>query len=424
MAVAGLRGTGDWGTDERPKNFRESILWMDPNGETPLIGLMSKVKGKKKSVDDPEFSWWTEPRDIIRLQVAGEVAAGETLITVDSPDPTASVIKRNWGKATHLVPGDVLMVEPSADSATDNYERLIVTQVHSETQFSVRRGASGTTPATIANDVYLLHVGSAFGEGTAEPKATSRNPVKFYNYTQIFKTSYEITGTADNTKARTGDALSNDKKRRSFDHAKAMEMAFLFGLRHETTDENGKPLRFMGGLRSFIPAANTKILAADWGLVKSATAGNNLMDAISPVFDYTSPAGDSRIAFCGNGALNALNRAILESSGASGTQIFWGQNEKYWGMNFRELILPQGRIMLKTHPLLSRHSLYTNSMWLIDFSVLSYVPMAGRDTKSQDDIQTKGEDLRRGEWRTEASLMVDYAGQTLGYIGGFGAASA
>ena len=24
--VAGLRGTGDWGTDERPKNFRESIL--------------------------------------------------------------------------------------------------------------------------------------------------------------------------------------------------------------------------------------------------------------------------------------------------------------------------------------------------------------------------------------------------------------
>lgn len=23
-AIAGLRGTGDWGTDERPKDFRES----------------------------------------------------------------------------------------------------------------------------------------------------------------------------------------------------------------------------------------------------------------------------------------------------------------------------------------------------------------------------------------------------------------
>lgn len=27
MAVAGLRGTGDWAMDERPKNFREMILW-------------------------------------------------------------------------------------------------------------------------------------------------------------------------------------------------------------------------------------------------------------------------------------------------------------------------------------------------------------------------------------------------------------
>ena len=44
MAVAGLRGTGDWGTDERPKNFRETILWRDPNGSAPLTALMSKMK--------------------------------------------------------------------------------------------------------------------------------------------------------------------------------------------------------------------------------------------------------------------------------------------------------------------------------------------------------------------------------------------
>jgi hypothetical protein len=35
-AIAGLLGTGDWGTDERPKNFRESILWMAPKGDTPM----------------------------------------------------------------------------------------------------------------------------------------------------------------------------------------------------------------------------------------------------------------------------------------------------------------------------------------------------------------------------------------------------
>ena len=423
-AVAGLRGTGDWGADERPKNFRESILWMDPNGDTPLLALSSMVKGKKKTVDDPEFSWWTEPRDIIRLQSAASHTSGETLITVDSSDPDASNIKQNWGTAQHLVPGDVLMVEPAADAATDTAERLIVVQVHSATQFTVARGAMGTTPATIGNDVYLLHIGSAFGEGTAEPKATSRNPIKFYNYTQIFKTSYEVTGTADVTRARTGNARDNDKKRRSFDHAKAMEMALLWGKKYQTTDANGKPLRFMGGIREFIPAANANVLATDWGLYKSASAGNNLMDMISPVFDYTSPAGDTRVALVGNGALNAINKAIANSSGAAGVNIYWGADEKQWGMNFRELIFPQGRLMLKTHPLFSRNSLYTNSMLILDMSVIQYVPLTGRDTKAQDDIQTKGEDVRRGLWQTEASLMVDYAGQTLGYIGGFGADAA
>jgi hypothetical protein len=419
MPVAGLRGTGDWGADERPKNFRESILWMSPNGDTPLLGLTSKVKGKSMVTDDEEFFWWNEPQDIIRLQVNGALASGDTLVTVDSPDPDGTNIKRNYGKATNLVPGDILMVEPTADAASDTQERIIVTAVHSDTQFSVSRGASGTSAGTIANDVFLLHVGSAFAQGTAGPRATSRNPIKFTNRTQIFKTGYEITGTATQTYTRTGDVVSNDKKRRSFDHAKSIEMAMFFGKKYETVGENGKPLGFMGGLREYIAPANRTILANAWGLATSAAAGNNLMDAISPIFDYSTPGGDSRIALCGNGCLNALNKAILSSSGAAGVKIEWGMNEKYWGMNFRELLFPQGRIMLKTHPLLSRHSLYTYGMYILDMSAIKYVAMKGRDTKALDDVQNKDEDVKRGLWMTECSLMVDYAGQSCGYIGGF-----
>lgn len=55
--IAGLRGTstGDYASDERPKSFREMILWRDPNGATPLTALMSRMK--TEAVDDPEFSW-------------------------------------------------------------------------------------------------------------------------------------------------------------------------------------------------------------------------------------------------------------------------------------------------------------------------------------------------------------------------------
>ena len=225
MAVAGLRGTGDWGTDERPKNFRESILWMEPNGDSPMLALSARAKGKKKSVDDPEFSWWNEPVDNVRLQVDAAFGSGDTLITVDSADPTAGAIKVGYGKATHLVPGDILMVEPAVDNVTDDFERMVVVSVLSETSFTVQRGAVGSAAASIADDQFLLLIGSAFAEGTAEPSSVTRNPVKFVNKTQIFKTSYEITGTAEQTHARTGDIVANDKRRRMFDHSRGLEWA-------------------------------------------------------------------------------------------------------------------------------------------------------------------------------------------------------
>lgn len=405
-AVAGLRGTGNWGTDERPKNFRESILWMNPNGMTPLFALTAKVK--KRSVDDPEYSWWDEPNNIYRLQVNGEVASGETTIVVDTADPTSSTLGAAWGTAQHLKAGDLLMVEPSADAAAYAPEIVEVVSVSSDTTFTVKRGRAGSSAATIANDAYLLLIGSAYAEGTAAPVATSRNPIKYYNYTQIFKDSYELTGTADETRSRTGSAWSNDKKRKMFDHSLKIEMSMLFGRRSEVTGDNGKPLRTMGGLRSQIPSETTTVFS-------TTVSVSSFLDAVYKVFDWDSPAGDERICFCGNLALNELNKVIKNDSS---TDVSFGGIINTYGMNFREFVLPQGRLLLRTHPLLNRHpTLYGKSMWIIDFSSLQYVAMKNRDTKTRDDVQNKDEDVRRGYIQTECSLEVDRGGLTCGYLG-------
>src|SRR5436190_3201785 len=137
--IAGLRGTGDWGTDERPKNFREGILRFNPNGTAPIFALTSKAG--KKTVNDPEFSWWSEGNVITRLQVNGAAASTDTLINVDSADPTASTMSANLGTATNLKPGDLLLVEPVTDSATYNHEIIEVDTVVSDTQFTAKRGA-------------------------------------------------------------------------------------------------------------------------------------------------------------------------------------------------------------------------------------------------------------------------------------------
>lgn len=412
--VAGLRGTGDWGADERPKNFREMILFRNANGSAPIFALTARAR--KKTVDDPEFAWWDEPNDLIRLQVNAAFAAGDTTLTVDSADPDASNPSRVYGTATHLKPGDLLLVEPLTDSATFDHEVIEVTQVISDTTLSVRRGASGTTPASIANDQFLTLIGSNYAEGTGVPSAVSRNPIKYSNYTQIFKTTYELTGTADETKLRTGEGWSNDKKRKIFDHSRDIEMAFLFGRKSETTGVNGKPLRTMAGIRPQIASQNVTVFT---GAVTMTGATNNFLDAVYRVFDFDTPAGDERIAFCGNSALNALNKVIAADSHV---QINYSGVIKTYGMSFMEYVLPQGRLLLKTHPLLNRHSLYSKSMFILDFASISYVPLRNRDTKVKDDVQAKDEDVRRGFIQTECSMAVDRGGLTCGYLGNIVAA--
>ena len=93
--IAGLRGTGDWGTDERPKNFREGILRFNPNGTAPIFALSSKAG--KRTTDDPEFAWWAEGNVLIRLQVNGALASGDTVIVVDSVDPTSTTLGSTSG---------------------------------------------------------------------------------------------------------------------------------------------------------------------------------------------------------------------------------------------------------------------------------------------------------------------------------------
>ena len=408
-AVAGLRGTGDWGADERPKNFREMIMWRNPNGVTPLFALMSKVG--KQSTSDYEFNWWDEPVTIIRLQVnfAAGYGAGDTLITVDTADPSTSAPELAWGNATHLTEGDILMVEPANEANWATTEYLKVVSVQSATQFTVLRSMLGSTAAAIADDRFLLKVGSAFGDGTSEPKATSRNPVKYTNFTQIFKTTYDITGRAVNTTIRTGDPLANEKKRRSTDHSKDIEFAMMFGRKSESIDSNGKVISTTDGLRRQIPSDTTTIFGG-------ALTVNSFLDAAYKVFNWESDAGNSRVMLCGNGALNIMNKTFR---GDTNTEIQFMGKMKQYGMEMMEVGLPQGSLYLKTHPLMNRHATYTNAAFLVDFSALKWRPMKGRDTKFNDNIQNKGEDAQRGYWMTDAGLQVLYGGLTCGYLGNF-----
>ena len=393
MAVVGLRGTGDWGTDERPKNFREMILWLSPNGDTPLFALMARMK--KETTDDPEYSWWEETLSIIRLQLndGTGMLSTDTTFVVDNGT--------NGSDAQDLVPGDLLLVEEGAETATYDYEIIKVTSITSATTFVATRGYAGTTATAISDNTFLTKIGSVFEEGSVKADATTRNPTKQSNFTEIFKTSYEITGTAKSTRARTGDALKNDKKRRMFDHSRDMEMAFIFGKKSEVTGSGGKPERTTSGIIKFMADAGQVVLRSG-----AYTAPEQFTDDVYSVFDYTTDgttAGDERLALCGNGAMNTINKLAL-----GGGVINYDDTVKAWGMNLRTIRMPQGSLLLKTHPLLNRHLRYTNTVLVLDPPGIIYRPLVDRDTKPEDDIQTPGKDSKEGQWLTEAGIEVHH----------------
>lgn len=398
MAVAGLRGTGDWATDERPKNFREMILWRNPNGQTPLTALLSKMKTEK--TDDPEFAWYEEELNALRLTV--------NFPTGYSTTDTSIAVTSNVTDATDVVAGDVFLVEKTLTSSYNN-EVVVASANGASGSVTVSRAQSGTAAAPIGNGTFMTKIGNVFAEGTGAPAASTRNPTKCMNLCQIFKTTYDITNTAKGTRTRTGDPIKNDKKRKMFDHSVAQEMAFLFGKRHETTGSNGKPLRFTGGLLWFLSQYAPSMIT----VFSTTPTETTFTDAIYKVFDYNSGAGDERIVLAGNGFLNGLNK--LAASQARTRVNFNGIVDVY-GMKLQRWVLPQGTIYVKSHPLFNVHARFNNDACILDPSSMKLRTF--RDTNFKDNIQANDADETKGQWLTEAGLELEHA-KTMGWISNF-----
>jgi hypothetical protein len=188
MALLGLRGTGAFATtgtpgssDQRPKNWREMMLLLFPNGEMPLTALLSKLASQ--GTDDPEFNWWEKglPTQRTLINNGAGYASGATSIVVDD----GSIFKK----------GHVVMVERTG-------EIMFVTADPSTNTLTVSRGKGETAAAAIVDDDPLLIIGTVYEEGADSPNIVTYSPTKVFNYCQIFRTSLGQTRTAKKTRLR------------------------------------------------------------------------------------------------------------------------------------------------------------------------------------------------------------------------------
>lgn len=403
---AGLRGTGSWGEDERPKNFREMILWADPNGRAPFTALSAKMK--TESTDDPEFSWWEETLkpSIVYVNNGGGY----------DDDPETVALTVDHGPGTHpetdttltglqFVAGDLLLIEEDDDPADNEIVRVVSA---TSTVLTVVRGVAGSSPQAMSDNTRITRIGSHYGEGSTSPNTVTSNPTKLTNYCEIQKTAFQVTNSAKATHARTGDPLKNDRKRKMFVHSEKHEMTAIFGRPSETTDNNGMPLRTSGGLRHF--------LSSHVEVFSSTPTEDTFIEAVQGVFDYNAGgAGNERVAFVGNGALMMLNKLVRDGTN---TRINHDGVIKAYGMELMKWTIPQGTFAFKTHPLLNVHPRYTYSMFIINPAGIVRRPLRGRDTKEEKNIQANDADLQKNQWIDEIGMEFHHE-RTMAYIGEF-----
>ena len=371
----GMRGNGDWVDDQRPKNWREQILYLYPNGMAPLTAILSMLSSTK--VDDPEFNWWTQEQSAVGGDVAGIYNDAGLLFVHggggDAGDMVYVVITTELGNRVRT--GHQILLRDASHYDVDVVGKVTdVTRGGVNTVLAVRLledDDNGATTDLSDCDTFKI-IGNINAEGAEMPDAIALNPTKVNNYTQIFRTPLSMTRTALATRLRTGQQYQKAKSEALEMHSWEMELAFLWGIKTENVGDNGKPERTTQGVINFVRqyaalncddyALNATYAGTAWN---AAGGGETWLETmLEQIFRY---GADEKLCLCGSGALMGIN-ALAASSG----QINLTPGQKTYGMQIKSWITPFGTIHMKTHPLFSHDVTTRNMMVLLEPKELGY----------------------------------------------------
>jgi Family of unknown function (DUF5309) len=362
--------TSDSGIIGDPKgDFAAALLQEVPNGTAPFFALSSGMN--TENATDTIIHWFEELHLSGRTTLAENVDGSETAIDV--------------ADASSYVAGVILLIESTA-------EMVFVTSVSGNT-VTVVRGFAGTTAsaAGVIGDG-VQRIGTAYEEASSKPIAVANQGYPRFNYMQVFRNTWNISGTAQAVDYYTGSKAAKTRRDASLMHAEDIERSLLFG-RKVTGVVNGVRFSMMDGLRAqittnVVPAGGT----TDW---------TDIDAFLRSVFEKNIKGKpNERIALGGNGALSVLND-IARIEG----QIMISVGQTDFGLNVNRWITPYGNITLLTHPLMVENPLWTKDMDVIHPGAVTikWLRRTFEDNYDRDGTRA-GVDADFGVYTSELSL--------------------
>jgi hypothetical protein len=377
-SIFNMRDTTDWSSpDYRPKNYREMAFKLWPTSPTPLTYLLSKLPSR--TTDDPEYNIfeWRLPQQVWTLTAADGADAG---------NPDTSVVGVAAGEANGLKVGDILEEE-----STNNQYKVTVASTDGAAFSIIEWADTNNVPAV---DDVLRWVGSVYLEGSGAPESVMRTPSMVTNYTQIFKDSVEITGTADATRTRPFKPWAQAKAECLERHMLKLEYATLRGRKKELTT-GANPARTFGGLNYYITEAKD--------FESGGMSMDDLEDQLQIAFKYgTKDKG----LVVGNTAIKIMNRVARNHAALQFNMTDKMNKDQTFGLDVAEWVTPFGILRIIPHALMSESDAYTQDGYILDFKYLEYVKLRGRDTKWFPNAQDNDQDSKRGYYQTECGFSV------------------
>lgn len=359
--ISTQRSTGNVTAVRRVVDIAKKIDVLEPDA-APLTQLTKKIE--KKVAINPEFKWLEEESLTKTDTVNGAVTAGVTTITMDN--------------GSRFRAGDVV-------KNMTTLEQMLVTAV-STNDLTVRRAWGSTSAATVTDADVLLIVGNANPEMATKRSAKIGDQTPKTNYTQIFRTPFGISRTADNSEMYGGKDLKHQRMMQLIEHQKEIERAFWFGEPKEDTSNDTHPRRATGGVDYWI---STNGKDANGTLTEQ-----EFEDFLRTGFRYGSktkwlfaaPIVTAAISFWAKDAIRVAPK------------------DKTFGIAVNQWLTPFGMVNIVNSNLFSETSLYSGYAYLIDPDQVMYRYLSNSDTKLKTHIEANDADGEEDEYLSEVGL--------------------
>lgn len=382
----GLFNTSSLTTDLPKKSFSSLITRLMPNGQAPLFGITSMLK--EETAYQYEHGYFAKTMIFPSVTIsAGGQLVGDTTFTV--------------ADTTNILPGMVLRVDTTG-------ENILVLTVTNATTLTCRRAFGTVAAVAIAAAVKLWMVGNAYEESSVRPSSLLITAVRTTNYTQIFRNTWAVSGTASATSVIAGGTPDAESKTDcAMFHAIDIEKALIYSQKYQGT-LNNQPIHVMDGLLNIL-------LTSASGNIGAATASTNwtlLESLLDPVFEQvTDPKNPNMRALFVGGIARRVIHAIAR---LNSTYYIQGQTTE-WGLQFDTIKTPRGTFNIIEHPLFNAYG--STSTWAkmaiaVDLASFGLAYMQGRKTHNAEfngqgtQAVDNGIDAVGGTLTTELTCLV------------------